>query len=71
MLEPTTFPTAISLEPSRAAVTLTASSGSEVPKATMVSPMIKLETPSLAAMPLALSTKKSAPFIKKKNPSAI
>ena len=39
MLEPTTFPMATPGEPARAAVTLVRSSGSEVPKPTMVRPI--------------------------------
>ena len=49
MFEPTTLPTAISLAPWIAAVTLTASSGADVPKATMVRPTSKGDTPSRRA----------------------
>ena len=40
--EPTTLPSAISFWPLNAAVILTAASGALVPKATIVSPIIKL-----------------------------
>lgn len=71
MLDPTTFPTAISLAFSKAAVTLTANSGIEVPNATIVRPMIRLDTPIFPAMEDAFSTKQSAPLTRKRNPTMI
>ena len=71
MFEPVTLPTAISFEPLRAAVTLTASSGREVPKATMVRPITSGDTPSFFATPEAESTKTSAPFTSSKKPSRV
>ena len=52
----------ISLAFSKAAVTLTANSGIEVPNATIVRPMIRLDTPIFPAMEDAFSTKQSAPL---------
>ena len=49
MLEPRTFPTAISLLPAKDAVALTASSGALVPNATIVSPIIILGTRNILA----------------------
>ena len=45
MFDPTTLPTAISVWRRKAAMTLVASSGSEVPTATMVSPITASEIP--------------------------
>ena len=67
-LEPTTFPRAISLLPFKAAVTLTASSGALVPKATMVSPIIREGILRRLAIEEAPSTNKSAPLTSNKNP---
>ena len=64
ILEPTTLLIAISLEPWRAAVTLTATSGALVPSATIVKPIIKLGTLKFLARAELPSTKKSAPLIK-------
>ena len=63
MFEPTTLPTAISFAPRRAAVTLTASSGMDVPNATMVRPISSGDTPSLRASADAPATNLSAPQI--------
>ena len=66
MLEPTTFPIAISLFFLTAAVTLVANSGRLVPTATMVSPIKASETPSILAIAMALSvTKNLAERLKK------
>ena len=69
ILEPTTFPMAMSLLPFTAAVILTASSGALVPKATMVSPIIKDGIRKRLAMEEAPSTNQSAPFTSSKNPT--
>jgi len=61
MLLPTTFPTARSGVPLRAARRLTASSGADVPKATSVSPITSRETPSPSARRAEPRTKPSAP----------
>lgn len=50
MLEPTRLPTAMSRSPRRAAMMLVASSGSEVPTATTVSPTMSSLIPSAVAM---------------------
>ena len=49
MLLPTTFPIAMSELPLRADIRLTMSSGEEVPKATMVSPTTRGDTPKRRA----------------------
>ena len=69
MLEPTTFPMAISLLPFTAAVILTASSGALVPNATIVSPIIKDGIRRRLAIEEAPSTNQSAPFTSRKNPT--
>ena len=69
MLEPRTFPTAISLLPAKDAVALTASSGALVPNATIVSPIIILGTRNILATDELASTKKSAPLIRRTNPT--
>jgi hypothetical protein len=68
MLEPTTLLTASSLLPASEADTLTAVSGSDVPIATIVSPIIIDGTCSLFATLELPSTKKSAPLISSTNP---
>ena len=55
-LLPTIFPMARSTSPFRAAVTEVMSSGSDVPNATIVRPMILSETPKKSAIPAAPST---------------
>ena len=62
ILEPTTLPSVMSLFPRRLAMTLTVSSGSEVPNATTVRPMTRLETPNRLAIEADPSTRKSAPL---------
>ena len=67
-LEPRTLPTAISLAPWSAAVTLTASSGAEVPNATMVRPTSSGDTPSRRASADAPATNLSAPHTSSAKP---
>ena len=69
MFEPTTLPTAISLAPWMAAVTLTASSGAEVPKATMVRPTSSGDTPRRRASADAPATNLSAPHTSSAKPT--
>ena len=69
MLEPITFPKTISPLPEINDLTLTANSGADVPKATIVNPINILDTLKLAATLLAPSTKISAPLIKIINPT--
>ena len=61
MLLPTTLPTASSVEPDTADITLMASSGAEVPKATTVRPTTRSEMPMRRAMADAPSVRKLAP----------
>jgi hypothetical protein len=61
-LLPTTLPIEISERPFKADVTLTTNSGSEVPIATIVSPIISSEILSFLAILDEPSTRKSAPF---------
>ena len=68
-LEPSTLPTAISLAPCKAAVRLTASSGADVPKATMVRPTSKGDTPSRRAKADAPATNLSAPHTSSAKPA--
>jgi hypothetical protein len=68
ILLPMIFPTAISLLPFIAAVTLTTSSGRDVPKATIVRPMIRVETPNFLAIEEAPRTRMSAPHTRMRNP---
>jgi hypothetical protein len=68
IFEPTTLPTAISLEFLRAAFILTAVSGELVPKATIVSPTRIEGTLKILAMEDEPSTKKSAPLTSKAKP---
>ena len=56
-LEPNTLPIAIPLFPFRAETTLVASSGSDVPPATIVSPITASDTPNAVASFEAPSTK--------------
>ena len=69
ILEPTTLLTDISFAPSIAAVKLTASSGALVPKATIVSPMIRDGTFRFFATSELPSTNQSAPLTRAINPS--
>ena len=71
ILLPTTLPIAISPLPSNADLVDTASSGALVPKATTVIPITNAETFSLPAIPLAPSTKRSAPTISRAMPTII
>ena len=64
MFEPTTLPTAMSPEPLRAAMSEVESSGVDVPKPTMVSPMKKADTPMFLAMATAPRTSNSAPPVR-------
>lgn len=68
ILDPTTLLTASSLLPVIDADTLTAVSGSDVPIATIVSPIIIDGTCSLFATLELPSTKKSAPLISRTKP---
>ncbi len=61
MFEPTTFPTAISRWPRQAARTDVATSGSDVPAATIVRPMTSSETPNDRANATAPPTSQRAP----------
>lgn len=67
-LLPTTLPMAISGFFFKAATMDVASSGSDVPPATNVSPITDSLTPRLRAMPLAPSTKKLPPAISAPSP---
>ena len=68
ILEPTTLLTASSLLPTREADTLTAVSGSDVPIATIVSPIMIDGTCSLLATLELPSTNRSAPLINNVKP---
>lgn len=72
ILEPMTLPIAISaVAPGSTvndAIKLTASSGSDVPKATNVKPMTKGDTLNFLAIDDDDATKKSAPLTKNINP---
>jgi len=71
IFEPTTFPRVISLFHFRLAVTLTVSSGRDVPNATTVKPMTRLDTPNRFAMDAEPETRKSAPFMRTTRPTII
>ena len=62
MFEPITFPMAMPLRPFWAATTLVASSGSDVPPATMVRPTTASLTPSVCATQAAPSTRSTRPW---------
>ena len=64
MFEPITFPKAVPVFPPKTAIKLTMSSGADVPKATIVSPIIKDDTPYFLAKAEEPSTNQSAPLIK-------
>lgn len=68
ILLPTIFPIAKSVFPDKLEKIFTTSSGMEVQKDTIVSPMTILEILNLLAMDDAPSTNKSAPLIKMINP---
>ena len=71
ILLPMTLPSAMPVLPFSAAVTEVASSGSDVPAATMVRPITASLTPSPAAMPEAPATKRSPPYISPARPPMI
>jgi hypothetical protein len=71
IFEPTTAPTAISVCFLRAAITLTANSGSEVPIATMVTQINASGKPKFEAIETALSTINFHPPIKPIKPNTI
>ena len=69
--EPSTLPIAIPLFPLRADTTLVASSGREVPPATIVRPITASDTPSFVATAVAPSTNRLLPPIKHASPTRI
>lgn len=71
ILEPIMFPVAISDEPFKAAFKLTKSSGAEVAKETIVSPITAFEIDNLKESPTEARTKNSPPTTKKINPNKI
>ena len=71
ILEPITFPTAISLSPFLAAMIDVTNSGNEVPTATIVNPMIASLSPKNLAISFAPSTDKSPPQTMPAKPRAI
>src|SRR5690606_6722845 len=71
MLEPTTFPIAISGKPSKAELILTMSSGAEVAKDTTVNPMTALDKPNFNDKPTADFKSQLPPIINKKSPEII
>jgi hypothetical protein len=64
ILEPMTFQRMISLFPLRLAKILTVSSGRDVPNATTVRPMTRLDTPNFLAIEAEPRTRMSAPFMR-------
>lgn len=69
MLLPTTLPMARSACPLTAEITLTTNSGADVPKATIVKPMTKLETLNRRAISEAPSVSQSAPLMMSNRPT--
>jgi hypothetical protein len=69
LLLPIMLPNETSLRPSRAAYVLTTNSGAEVPIATTVSPIARLEMLNFFAIEEAPLTRKSAPFISMTKPT--
>ena len=69
ILLPTTFPMARSAWPLKADITLTASSGELVPKATTVNPTTRGEIPTAVAIREAPRTSNSAPQMRKTSPA--
>ncbi|GAA4245804.1 hypothetical protein GCM10022292_29620 [Winogradskyella damuponensis] len=69
MLEPITFPNAMSDTPSKAACKLTNNSGAEVAKDTTVIPITSLDNLSLKDKPTAALTKKSPPITNNAKPA--
>ena len=70
MFEPTTLPTDRSGCPPTAAMTLTTSSGSEVPAATTVSPITAGVRPATRASATAPRTRSSPPAASTRRPSS-
>ncbi len=68
--EPITLPKAMSFAPCTLALTLTASSGADVPKATMVSPTMMVGMPSRCASAHAPETNQFAPSTSTVKPAA-
>lgn len=68
MFEPTTFPIAISGEPSNADCNETINSGADVPNDTTVIPITNFDNLALAAIPTAPRTRKSPPKISAASP---
>ncbi len=71
ILEPRTLPTAISVLPDTAASTETISSGTLVPIATIVSPMIASDTHHFLAIDTAPSTRRLPPSVRSTRPRMI
>ena len=69
MLEPKTFPTAVSVLPARAAVADTIISGAEEPIARMVIPMTRGATPIFLASAAEPNTRRSALQTSRANPT--
>ena len=69
ILDPIIFPKDMSEFPFMLAKTETINSGAEVPKATIVKPITKLEMPNFLAIDEEPSINISAPFIKKIKPN--
>ncbi len=69
ILDPITFPSAISETPSKAACKLTNNSGAEVAKDTTVIPITSLEILSLKESPTDALTKKSPPTTNNAKPA--
>jgi len=64
ILEPMTLPATIAVSPLSAAATLDANSGSEVPKATRVTPIINGDIPTFSPITSADSINQSDPLTK-------
>ena len=71
ILEPITFPTAISLSPFFAAIIDVTNSGNDVPNATIVNPIIASLRPKNLAISFAPSTDKSPPQTIPAKPGAV
>lgn len=69
VFDPMILPSVISLFPRILARRLTVSSGSEVPNATTVKPITRLETPKRFAIEAEPETRKSAPLIRMMRPT--
>ena len=68
MLDPTTFPTAMSGDPESTACIDTSSSGAEVPRPTMTKPTTSLDMPSRSAIEMLPRTRNSPPRKRSKKP---